>query len=1573
MADIEVAGLVTKISIDDTQLNKSMAELDRKMKLVKSEFDKASSGVKDFGKSSDDLRNKADALNKQLELQGVNVAKLNAAHQKSVAEKGADAAETQKLETQLNKAAAQYNRLHGEIQANNEQLAAQQKAAAIAASSWTQLGDSLNTAGNKIKSAGDAMTNAGQQLSLKVTAPLVALGGLSTKAAIDFESAFAGVRKTVSTSEEKFAELETGIRKMSTEIPVAATEIAKVGEAAGQLGIKTEAIMGFTRTMVDLGVATNMSSDEAATALARLANITQMPQESFDRLGATIVELGNNLATTESEIVEMGLRIAGAGAQIGLTEAQILAFAGSLSSVGIEAEAGGSAVSRVMVDIANAVAVGGDSVKGFADVAGMSIEDFRKAFQEDAAGAIVSFVEGLGRISDSGGNVFAVLEDLQLSEIRVRDSLLRMSGAGDVLRGSLDLASEAWEENTALTDEASERYKTTASQLQIFKNRITDVGITLGNALIPALIKALEALQPLLDLLAKGAQWFAGLNDSTRAVIISVAAFAAALGPVLIVTGALLSSIGSITIAVGNMSKRIGEAVVVKRLATTATLQLAGASATTAAATTAAATGMGVASRAAGILSVAVRTLLGPIGLAITAITLLVSAFGAVSRHLGKDAIPAVKTFGDESGKAMDKASGSFKKFRNDAETTLQDTAKVAGKQGAAIGDNINKGAGGGAKKAKDAVKDAMKEMTDELKKQVDAQKKIVDDSTESINKLGDAIVTALKKQYGEQEKAQTDTIDLRLEGEKKASDGVIKNIEREGEQRTKAIDQQLKDEKRASDERLKIYDKEYAEKLKLVDAEAYEQIKALQDQIDAIDGQTEAEDKATKEQEHINRLAELNKQMAAAETAEEREKIQRDLNKTILDYERRQLLDQRRIQKDVLKGQIDVVKETANAKKDEIRQELTDLKDLEKEKLSALQDSLADQKTEVKNHYDKLKEDEKGRLKEFQDGLEAEKEAVKEYFAERTESENLQAEARKMIVEESNEEIISLLKTYNPKWQDAGQSFADSFANGLNSEKQTIEDAVKGIVEIAPAIDAQIQELDRLQEKLKEIEEITSKASADGSGGGGGGGGGLSGLTVQADDLTESLYDLVPALEDMGAAVENETGRSIDAFTQLNNQAQIALNQLYWSGAQITEDTASTIADTFYAMGTEVKANMEDAHGEQLQALQTFFDNNKTLTDAEKAKMLEDLKTAQETEKTEIGDNQNRIFEILSLALDEQRGLTKSEYEEMNNIRNNLLDVAERNLTDAQVEQKRIFEQMKKDGSTESAALSAEVVKNSLDMKEKSIQAAEDQYDEVVKAAIRLRDDTGTISKEAADKMIDEAQRQRDESIRLAEEMHKKVVQEAKDQARDHINEVDWETGEILSKWETFKLNFMTKWGEIYQGIMGWIDKLKEINLVEVGGNIMQGFIDGITGKKGKVQQVVTELGGSVEEAMKKKLDVRSPSRVMMRIGEFTGEGMAVGLANSLDDIRKQSQAMAAAALPLMEGVSLPGTNIGSRGLSGSSTDQSTTHNYAGMFDGATFAVRDDRDIEAIAAAVSQVISGQSRQAYRGLGGGTI
>jgi TP901 family phage tail tape measure protein len=380
------------------------------------------------------------------------------------------------------------------------------------------------------------MATFGTNMTKYVTLPILALGALSIKAAVDFETAFAGVRKTVDATEEEFAALEKGIRDMSKELPASAVEIAGVAEAAGQLGIATENILSFTRVMIDLGETTNMSAEEAATALARLANITQMPQENFDRLGSTIVELGNNLATTEGEIVEMGLRLAGAGHQVGMTEPQILSLAGALSSVGIEAQAGGTAFSRVMVNMQLAVEKGGQGLKDFASVAGMSADQFKTAFQQDAAGALIAFIEGLGKAEEQGLTAIGVLDDMGISEVRVRDALLRAAGAGDLFNESIKLGTEAWEENTALTDEANKRYETTAARMEVLRNRLVDVGIDVGETLLPVVVKVAEFVGKIADA-------FAALPGPVQNAILVMLGVAVVIGP-LIKVGLAVKGVG---------------------------------------------------------------------------------------------------------------------------------------------------------------------------------------------------------------------------------------------------------------------------------------------------------------------------------------------------------------------------------------------------------------------------------------------------------------------------------------------------------------------------------------------------------------------------------------------------------------------------------------------------------------------------------------------------------------------------------------------------------------------------------------------------------------------------------------------------------------------------------------------------------------------------------------------------------------------------------------------------------------------------------------------------------------------
>ncbi len=345
------------------------------------------------------------------------------------------------------------------------------------------------------------------------------------QASMDFESAMTGVAKTTDLTDDELAAMSDSIKEMSTEIPATAEEIAAIAEAAGQLGIQKESLLDFTEIMAMLGTATNMTADEAATNLSRLANITGMSQEDFDRLGATIVDLGNNLATTEKEIVDMSMRIAGAGSQVNMTEAEIMAFSAALSSVGIEAEAGGSAFSTLISNMSLAVQQGGDGLEQFADVAGMSASEFAAAFEEDAAGAIIQFIQGLGNMESEGHSAIAVLDEMGLSDIRMRDALLRAAGASDVFTNALQIGSSAWDKNTALVNEATKRYATTQSQLTMMQNAYQNLKVAIGDAYTPALQKAYSVGTQVLNAVSQ----FVKQNP---ALVNAITAFAGVLGVV---------------------------------------------------------------------------------------------------------------------------------------------------------------------------------------------------------------------------------------------------------------------------------------------------------------------------------------------------------------------------------------------------------------------------------------------------------------------------------------------------------------------------------------------------------------------------------------------------------------------------------------------------------------------------------------------------------------------------------------------------------------------------------------------------------------------------------------------------------------------------------------------------------------------------------------------------------------------------------------------------------------------------------------------------------------------------------
>lgn len=446
----------------------------------------------------------------------------------------------------------QYRAYQREIVETESKLRYYEKALKETGNEQIAFGEKMQAAGEKMKKAGDKMQEVGRNLSMKVTAPILAIGTAGVMAAIDFESGMAGVRKTTDLTAEELDTMGQALRDMAKEIPVSVVELTNLAETAGQLGIEKEHLVDFTRTVADLSVATNILGQEGATDMARFANIMQMSQRDFDRMGSSIVELGNNTATTEKEILNMATRLASSGKQANMTEADVLGIAAGLSALGLEAQAGGTAFSRVINRIQLDVDTGSDDLEGFASIAGMTADQFAKAWEEDAAGALSEFIKGLADTTEHGQSTNEMLEELGIKEIRVSDALRRTSGANELFTKTLKLSNDAWEENNALQQEASIRYETTESKLKIAKNELNDAAIDIGAKLIPAVMTVVEVVTNLVT-------GFSNLSPKTQDTIVKMALFAAALGPVSSIAGKVSSGIGNVTSGIGKLYEATGK------------------------------------------------------------------------------------------------------------------------------------------------------------------------------------------------------------------------------------------------------------------------------------------------------------------------------------------------------------------------------------------------------------------------------------------------------------------------------------------------------------------------------------------------------------------------------------------------------------------------------------------------------------------------------------------------------------------------------------------------------------------------------------------------------------------------------------------------------------------------------------------------------------------------------------------------------------------------------------------------------------------------------------------------------
>ena len=708
-----------ELGLDVSKFNPTLNGAKNAVKYFQSNVKALDSSLKNNGKNTDLLQAKYKTLGQAIEAQKSVLDQMK---------KSFDALEPGTAK--FDKAAAEIERENAKLAAMEGQLRSVQQALIAVgkensfANRINKFGDGLIKSGDKIKTFGDNVSSLGGKLTTGLTLPLVASVGMVTKAAVDYESAFAGVKKTVDeTATVSYKNLSDGIRQMAKELPASAVEIANVAEVAGQLGIKAEDILTFSRTMIDMGESTNLSAEEAATAIAKIANILGLTSDEYGRFGASVVDLGNNFATTERDIVEMTNRLAAGGKLAGLTAPDILGLATAMSSVGIEAEAGGTAMTQTLTAIGNAVSLTGkgaaDDLNLIAKTAGMTSEEFQQAWKEKPVVTLQSFIKGLKDAQEKGVNMNAILAQLGMTGIRQSNMLKSLALASDKMGDAVDRSNKAWKENTALTNEANKRYETTESQLKMFKNQITDLAIEFGGPLLKALREGLTAAKPWIDTLAKMAKQFSSMSEEQQRNVLKWGALTVGAGPALSILGKGFGIIGNLTKALGWLTKGTGKAVGGMSLmlktfqAFRSTGNLSSAFKLASGGAVALGNATASASTSTGLLTTSMGTLANPLGLIVGGLGLTTAALVYLGNEKDKARIKteefgsqlsdtargelrsfqktvdetstAVANFGTHAGDA-DKVSGAFKKLYEEIATAADKTNKRMEELGAKWG-----------------------------------------------------------------------------------------------------------------------------------------------------------------------------------------------------------------------------------------------------------------------------------------------------------------------------------------------------------------------------------------------------------------------------------------------------------------------------------------------------------------------------------------------------------------------------------------------------------------------------------------------------------------------------------------------------------------------------------------------------------------------------------------------------------------------------------------------------------------------------------------------------------------------
>ncbi|HZG81777.1 MAG TPA: phage tail tape measure protein [Brevibacillus sp.] len=535
MAEIEVGNLVAKVSMDDTEINKSFAELKRTMKVVQSEFQAAGAKLGDFGKSTDGLKVKAESLTKQIGVQQQIVAKLSAEHAKAAEEKGKDAKETQKLEVRLNEAQAKLYGMQNALKETNAEITKQ-------SSAFTKLSDAFNSVGQTMQSVGQKAKDAGKTLSMALTVPIVGLGTAIVKTGMDFEAAMSKVKAISGSTTEEMQALTAQAKELGATTIFSASQAASGMEFLARAGWDAQEIMAAMPGMLDLAASGALDLGEAADITSNIMSAFAIEASKAGKVADILAVANSNANTNVQQLGQAMTYVAPTAATMGQSIEQATAAVMKMSDAGIQGEKAGAAFSTSLQRLANPT----------------------KEMQNVMRELGITFFDAQG-VMKPLTQIVAELETSMAGYTNEQKAaaLSTMFGAEAYKNWAVlvETGSAALSESVAMLETADGAAKKMAETMNDnakggwveFTSAVEGLSIALSEHLLPIFSQVVEKL-------TEWVRWFGELDPGIQKVTLTIAGIAAAIGPALVVMGSLISSVGTIASAFGAVSGSIAAA-----------------------------------------------------------------------------------------------------------------------------------------------------------------------------------------------------------------------------------------------------------------------------------------------------------------------------------------------------------------------------------------------------------------------------------------------------------------------------------------------------------------------------------------------------------------------------------------------------------------------------------------------------------------------------------------------------------------------------------------------------------------------------------------------------------------------------------------------------------------------------------------------------------------------------------------------------------------------------------------------------------------------------------------------------